>query len=97
MTYRLTDSVTGEPARDLQPYLGAFGHTLVVREGVTAWIHSHPADDAATVMTPRSRGGPEVSFDAWFTEPGRYRAWTQFMRGGELHTVSFTFDVTAGR
>jgi hypothetical protein len=97
MTYRLTDTVTGEPALDLQPYLGAFGHTLVVREGVSAWVHSHPTDDGGRILTSRSRGGPEVSFDAWFARPGRYRAWTQFMRGGEIRTVSFTFDVVPPR
>jgi hypothetical protein len=92
MTYRLTDPETGVPTIDLQPYLGAFGHSLVVRDGVSAWVHSHPVDDGR-VLTPRSRGGPEVAFDAWFATPGRYRAWTQFMRGGEIQAVSFTFDV----
>jgi hypothetical protein len=93
LDYQIADAATGEPVIDLQPYLGAFGHLLVVREGVTAWVHSHPVDGDALIRSPRSRGGPKLSFMAWFTGPGRYRAWAQFMRDGQVHTIPFTFDV----
>jgi len=38
-------------------------------------------------------GGPDVSFDAFFPRPGRYRIWSQFQRQGKLITVVFTINV----
>jgi hypothetical protein len=34
-----------------------------------------------------------VTFEGYMPRPGRYRAWTQFLRNGELTTFSFTFRV----
>jgi len=91
LKYHLTDDQTGEPVRDLQPYLGAWGHTLILSEDARDYIHSHP-----TEMLPgdldrtRMKGGPDVSFDAFLPRPGRYRVWSQFQRQGQLITVVFT-------
>jgi len=91
LKYRLTDEKTGELVRDLQPYLGAWGHTLILSEDASDYIHSHP-----TEMIPdgldrtKIHGGPDVFFDAFFPRPGRYRVWSQFQRQGELITISFT-------
>lgn len=93
LKYRLTDEKTGEQVRDLQPYLGAWGHTLILSEDASDYIHSHP-----TEMIPdgldrtRIHGGPDVSFNAFLPRPGRYRVWSQFQRQGELITVSFTIS-----
>jgi hypothetical protein len=97
MTYTLTDSANGRPIIDLQPYLGALGHTLLVREGLSQYIHAHPTDEDGRLSMSRARGGPDVTFDTLFAKPGRYRAWTQFQRNGQVHTVSFTFDVAAAQ
>ncbi|MGH3336199.1 MAG: hypothetical protein ACRDOZ_10300, partial [Nocardioides sp.] len=32
----------GRPVTDLQPYLGAYGHLVVLREGDLAYLHVHP-------------------------------------------------------
>jgi hypothetical protein len=92
--YHLTDERTGEPVKDLEPYLGAWGHTLILSEDASDYIHSHP-----TEMIPdgadrtRIYGGSDVSFDAFFRRPGRYRIWSQFQRQGKLITVVFTIIV----
>ena len=94
LKFHLTDEKTGEPVKDLQPYLGAWGHTLILSEDVSDYIHSHP-----TEMIPDNAdrtkiyGGPDVSFDAFFPRTGRYRVWSQFQRQGQLITVSFTINV----
>jgi hypothetical protein len=94
LKYHLTDEKTGEPVKDLEPYLGAWGHTLILSEDASDYIHSHP-----TEMIPdgadRTKifGGPDVSFDAFFPRPGRYRVWSQFQRQGKLITVAFTISV----
>ena len=45
----------GEPVTDVQPYLGAYGHLVALREGDLAYLHVHPED---------SGPGPEVPFAA---------------------------------
>jgi hypothetical protein len=30
---------------DLQPYLGAFGHALILSEDMRDYVHSHPFED----------------------------------------------------
>jgi hypothetical protein len=75
----------------LQPYLGAWGHTLILSEDGRDYIHSHP-----TALIPdgvdRSTlsGGPEVVFAAFIPRAGNYRIWSQFQRQGKLITVVYT-------
>jgi hypothetical protein len=91
LKYHLTDAKTGEPVRDLAPYLGAWGHTLILSEDQSDYVHSHP-EEAVAEAADRSqlRGGPDVTFGAFLPHPGNYRIWTQFLRGDTLTTVSFT-------
>jgi len=108
LTFHLTDTATGGPITDLQTYLGAFGHTLIMSEDMTDYVHAHPLDivpgsdedNPEFVIPPGAdlealRGGPEVTFDGLMPKPGRYRAWTQFRRHDRLHTFSSTFEVKA--
>jgi len=92
LPFRFTHENTGEPITDLQRYLGAFAHALIVSEDLVEHIHTHPEQMLeGTAIT--SGGGPEVTFHALFPRPGRYRAWLQFQRNDRLSTVAFTFDV----
>ena len=94
LKYHLTDEKTGGPVTDLQPYLGAWGHTLILSEDVSDYIHSHPTEMIPDgVDRTRIFGGPDASFDAFFPRPGRYRVWSQFQRQGKLITVVFTIAV----
>ncbi|HXG66569.1 MAG TPA: heavy metal-binding domain-containing protein [Blastocatellia bacterium] len=91
LKYRLTDAKTGEPIRDLVPYLAAWGHTLILSEDQTDYVHSHPEQAVPeNAIQEKLRGGPDVTFDALLPRPGIYRIWTQFLRGDTLTTVSFT-------
>ncbi len=92
LEFTLTDARTGAPVTDLQPYLGAFGHTLILSEDLVDAVHSHPSEWRDGDPS-RSSGGPKVTFEGYMPRPGRYRSWTQFLRNGELTTVSFTFSV----
>lgn len=86
------DEATGQPVRDLQRYLGAFGHALIVNEELTEYIHAHP-EETLEGTDIQDGGGPDVTFHTLFPKAGRYKAWVQFKRGGKLSTVSFTFRV----
>ena len=91
LKYHLTDARTGEPVRDLIPYLGAWGHTLILSEDQSDYVHSHPEEVVPDVPDKsKLRGGPDATFNAFFPKPGNYRIWSQFQRGETLTTVSFT-------
>jgi hypothetical protein len=81
----LSDATTAVPIRDLEPYLGASGHLLIVSQDATAAIHAHP-DGAPTT-------GPTVTFTPVFPAPGRYKMWAQFQRKGAVVTAAFVIDV----
>lgn len=94
LTYQLTDIQTGAPVRDLEPYLGAWGHTLILNADQSEYLHTHPSEMLPTgANTASLRGGPNVEFKAMFPSAGDYRIWTQFQRGGKVTTVSFTVRV----
>lgn len=91
LKYHLTDAKTGEPVRDIVPYLGAWGHTLILSEDQADYVHSHPEEMVnETADKTKLRGGPDVTFGAFLPREGNYRIWTQFQRGDKLTTVSFT-------
>lgn len=81
-----TVSRAGEPVTDLQPYLGARGHLVAIRDGDLAYIHVHPEQAEA--------GDPAIAFHAELPTPGRYRLFLQFRHQGEVHTVAFTEEVS---
>ena len=92
LPFHFTDEKTGVPIQDLQRYLGAFAHALIVSEDLVEHIHTHPKEMLEGTDV-KDGGGPDVIFDAFFPRPGRYRAWLQFQRHERLSTVAFTFDV----
>ena len=84
LAFRLKDS-GGRPVRDLQPYLGASGHLMIVHRDGKSFVHSHPSE--AKPMPGR------VVFNARFPRAGTYKAWAQFQRGGRVVTLPFVFEV----
>ena len=70
----------GQRVAALQPYLGAKGHLVALREGDLAYLHVHPADDGT------DRPG-DIRFAATFPTAGRYRLFLQFNAGGVATTT----------
>jgi hypothetical protein len=83
----LEDAASGKPVTDLQPYLGAWGHMLILSWDLADVVHSHPIAEIS------DNGGPRIVFSQRFPRAGRYRLWAQFQRGGEIAVASFTLDV----
>jgi len=90
---KLTLSVrkAGAPVTDLQPYLGAYGHLVALRDGDLAYLHVHP--DGAP-GDGRTAAGPEIVFHAEVPSDGAYRLYLDFQHGGKVRTAEFT--LTAG-
>jgi hypothetical protein len=87
----IKDASSGTPTHDLEPYLGAPGHLLLVHEDATTFVHSHPADDVEAARDGRLR------FLARFPKPGLYRGWVQIKRGGEVITKAFNLRAEAAQ
>jgi hypothetical protein len=85
LRFQIADDASGAHVTDLEPYLGASGHLLIVRQDATAAIHAHPSG------TPTK--GPHVSFGAVFPTPGRYKLWVQVQRQNRVVTAAFVIDV----
>jgi hypothetical protein len=92
LMFTLTDAKTGRLITDLQPYLGTFGHALFLSEDMRDYVHSHPFEGPDSDVS-KGVGGPTVTFEGYMPRAGRYRAWSQFQRNGEVITVPFTVNV----
>jgi hypothetical protein len=85
----LTVTHHGRPVTDLQPYLGAYGHLVALREGDLAYLHVHPDGEPGDGTT---EPGPEVVFHAEVPSAGRYLLFLDFRHAGEVRTASFVVD-----
>jgi hypothetical protein len=74
----------GNPVTALEPYLGAYGHLVAVRDGDLGYLHVHPETELV---------GGAVKF--WLAAPssGRYRLYFDFQVAGAVHTAEFTVSV----
>ncbi len=83
----LTVSRDGAPVTDLQPYLGAYGHLVALREGDLAYLHVHPDGEPGDGRTP---AGPQIEFVAEVPSAGTYRLFLDFQHDGVVRTAEFT-------
>jgi hypothetical protein len=79
---RFTVSRDGEELDGVEPYLGADGHLVALREGDQAFLHTHPEGKAG--------GSGPIAFDVEYPTAGRYRLYLQFRHEGEVRTAEFT-------
>jgi len=91
----LTFTATGGsgPAPVLQPYLGATGHLVALREGDLAYLHAHPADDGEHAAV--GGAGDEHGHDATATDAHEH-ATTPHEHAANETRFTTTFP-TAGR
>lgn len=92
-TSELTMTVTrdGEPVTGLEPYLGAFGHLVALRDGDLAYLHVHPHGDAPQAG---ETSGPQIVFEATAPTDGRYLLYLDFQVDGQVHTAPLVLDTT---
>jgi len=103
----------GKPIKDLQPYLGAMGHCVILSSDTKSYLHSHPMEGGMDDMggmkhdmskmgdmkhsAPPKSGGPDVMFHTNFPTAGLYKAWGQFMHKGKIITAPFVVNVGAAK
>ncbi|MBQ1051187.1 copper resistance protein CopC [Micromonospora sp. C51] len=83
LTLRVDHDGATEPVQ-LERYLGAYGHLVVVREGDLGFLHVHPEPELV-----------DGAVKFWLTAPsaGRYRAFFDFQVDGKVHTAAFTINL----
>ena len=88
-----------QPVDDLQPYLAAAGHIVVLRADGGDFAHEHAegetSDGQPVFALPGTRFGPELDPHFRFDTAGVYQLWAQF-RLGNGHVITVPFTVQAG-
>ena len=79
----------GQPVTELEPYLGAFGHLVALRQGDLAYLHVHAQGDEPQTG---DLAGPEIAFAAEAPTAGRYLLYLDFQVDGQVHTAQFVLD-----
>ncbi|GGD62955.1 hypothetical protein [Paenibacillus nasutitermitis] len=85
LTFNIRDAKTKKGIDNLQPYLSAVGHVVILSKDVEQYLHVHPIDENAS--------GPEAQFATSFPQSGMYKIWGQFQHNGEVFTVPFVVNV----
>ena len=102
-TFRVEDA-SGQPAQDLELYMGMPGHAVFFRRDRSIFAHVHPSGSAPmaamniAMPSANPHAGHEpprstVSFPYGFPEPGAYRIFVQVKRAGRIITGVFDADV----
>ncbi len=86
LTFELTKN--GKPVENIDPYLGAFGHVVLLRHtDADDFFHVHP-------LTESKPTDSKVQFEAQFPVKGRYTLYAQFNVDGSVKTFPITVDVS---
>jgi hypothetical protein len=72
---------------NLQQYLGASAHIVMIGKADKDFVHIHPISDSLYPIYAQTHIG----------KAGIYRMWVQFKIDGQVHTADFTVDVTPGQ
>jgi hypothetical protein len=80
----------GKPVTDLEPYLAAFGHLVVLRDGDLAYLHAHPE---GTPGDGKTKSGPDITFFVTAPSFGDYGMFLDFQHQGVVRTAAFSVHV----
>ncbi len=88
----------------LQPYLGAWGHFVIIETGLRTYIHAHPAGVGVVETAPHTHASlandapppDNIEVPVAFPHAGVYKLWAQFQVNGEVQTLPFVLRVEPG-
>ncbi len=94
----------GQPARDMELYMGMAGHAAFVREDRSVFAHVHPSGSVPMAslalvqphlvhLMEHAGISPTVTFPYGFPTSGKYRIFVQVKRGGTVETAMFDAGV----
>jgi hypothetical protein len=93
----------GKPVTDLQDYLGAVAHTIILGQSDLSYLHIHAVDRNGRMATTEgsmpgmdmgdAATGPDLNFQTTFAKPGNYKLFTQFQINGSVITTDYVINV----
>lgn len=84
LTFSLRDAKTGAAITDLEPYLGAMAHLILIHQDGETFVHCHPDE-----TDPQNGHNGSLVILARFPKPGLYKGWLQIQRAGAVLTIPF--------
>lgn len=101
ITYNLSDTIeagvslpieliiskNSEPVANLEQYLGAMGHMVVLRADSLDFIHAHALEETANA-------DGKIHFETNLPEAGTYKLFAQFQHNGEVLTTDYVIAAT---
>ncbi len=72
--------------KDIQQYLGASAHIVMIAQETKDFLHIHPMSDKDFPIYAETQ----------IKKAGLYRMWVQFKTDGKVHTADFTVNVLEG-
>lgn len=76
----------GQPVTTLQPYLGAYGHLVALRQGDLSYSHVHP--------TAHDPAKASITFGADLPTAAQYALFLQFRDRSKVHTARFALKAS---
>lgn len=98
----VTEEQTGKPVKDLQPYLGALAHIVIISQDGSEFLHTHPIEHAMADHGHQSHSKHTASHQetdyqigalTQFPNSGIYKMWVQLQRSNKVITVPFVLNV----
>ena len=111
LNFKVADAKTGQPAMDLQKYLGEYAHFVIISADLKDFLHAHPmsqiehgaagghqhAEGTKPHADAMTMASPSsVAAHTTFPQAGLYKVWAQFQRADKVITVPFVLDVASG-
>jgi hypothetical protein len=105
ITYSLLIEKDGRPVDNLENYLGAKGHSVILKEGTLDYIHTHAIAAGAqqnkeghsaehgAIQQQANTQGNAINFETTLPEPGIYKIFTQFQHEGNVYTSEYVAEV----
>jgi hypothetical protein len=88
IVFSISDAAN-KPVGDLEPLMGAGGHSIIISSDTKEFLHVHPTEE----VDPFWRGGPEISFRTNFPKTGIYKVWGQFQHQEKMIIADFVLEV----
>ena len=102
INFSLTVSKNGKPVTDLEDYLGALSHSVIIGTDLS-YQHIHAVDknghmESSQGSTPGmamgdTMTGPDINFTTTFAQAGTYKIFTEFQEQGKVTTTDYTVEV----
>ena len=100
ITYSLVIEKDGQPVNDLENYLGAKGHSVILKANSLDYIHTHAIEEESSEghsthhdAAMQEAKENQINFATSFPAPGIYKIYTQFQHEGKVITSDYTVNV----